>query len=388
MKFGLVEQLNFEVKSLIKNYPKFVTSNSVKEIENEIPVFVFHTVNAEEFEEQLKYLSVNGYNTLSVNEYYKSITGKKIEDKSVLLTFDDGRSSFWRIAFPLLKKYKMKATLFVIPGITNNRKSLPSLDDIWQKKITAKEFFNIDKDDKEYCSWEELKIMHRSGLIDIESHTLLHNVVFVDNIITGFIDNFTHDSVLTSYRKIDEINTPFEREKYFGLPIFEHEPLLKGNSNYIIDDKLINYCKSYYEKNKNNLDWQKKLLQKIYDGYDVKRIDFKKKTKEEIKREIKTDLSLSAELIKKNISNNSGNHLCLPWTVGSEVAIEIAKEINYKSVFWGATKKRTNKPNDNPYYNCRIKNDFVFRLPGKGRKSLLQIYKSKISRRVKSEPVY
>ncbi len=385
MKFGLVEQLKFEIKSLKEFYPQFVTSNAVKEIKDEIPVFVFHTVKPAEFENQLKYISENGYTTLSVNEYYKSINEGKIKSNSILLTFDDGRSSFWRVAFPLLKKYNLKATVFVIPGITGNRKHFYNLDDVWENKISMKEFMEKDKDDKEYCSWEELKIMFDFGLIDIESHTLLHKVVFTGEKITGFTDKFTHDSVLTAYRKPEEIGGEFNRDKYFGLPVFEHEPLLKGNINYKPNEDVINFCKNFYNENNNHLDWQKKLLEKI----DYKKFPpFEKKTQKEVENEIENDFKLSSEIIKDKINKNAGSHLCLPWTVGSDIAISLAKKTNYKSVFWGATKKKTNKAGDDLLNNCRIKNDFIYRLPGRKRKSILSIYSSKITRRIKDEPVY
>lgn len=385
MKFGLIEQLSFEIKSLKENYPKFVTSNSVKKIENEIPVFVFHTVKPDEFEEQLKFISANGYKTLSINEYHDIIIKRKKTSKNILLTFDDGRSSFWRIAFPYLKKLKLKATLFVIPGITENREPMLNLENVWQNKITNNEFVKIDEDDKQYCSWEELKIMYDSGLVDIESHTLMHKVVFTGTEVTGFIDNFTHDSILTAHRNTNEIKKGFNKEKYFGLPVFKHEPMLKGNVNFYINHELVSFCKDFYDVHKTELDWQKQLLE------ELKKLEFKKikkKTIVEVKKEIEKDFLFSAKLIKEQINSKAGNHLCLPWTVGSDIAIDLAEKTNYQSVFWGATQKKTNKPGDNPFYNCRIKNDFIFRLPGKGKKSVLSIYASKVTRRLKGKAIY
>ncbi len=385
MKFGIFEQLNFEIKSLKENYPEFVLSNSVKNIFNELPVFVFHTVKPLEFENQLKYIKENGYNTLSVNEFYNAITTRSKKEKSILLTFDDGRSSFWRIAFPLLKRYNLKATLFIIPGITSNRKPTKNLDDVWQKKASVEEIVNMDKDDKDYCSWEELKIMYNSNLIDIESHSLMHRVVFTSNKIIDFIDNTTHDSVLTAYRSIKEIDKAFQREKYFGYPVFPHEPLLKGNVNIKVNKNLIEFCRNYYLEHKNNSSWKTDLKNILS---EKKFGNSKINLPEEVKNEIENDFKISSGIIKDKIGKSAGDHLCLPWTVGSDIAIDAAKISNYKSVFWGATKKKTNRPGDDPFYICRIKNDFIFRLPGKRRKNLSTIYLKKFLRRVKSEAVY
>lgn len=68
-----------------------------------------------EFEEQLKYLKRHHYKTLSLDEFYDFYKGKKeIPRKSVLITMDDGYQSNYDLAFPLLKKYRMKATVFYI----------------------------------------------------------------------------------------------------------------------------------------------------------------------------------------------------------------------------------------------------------------------------------
>lgn len=69
------------------------------------------------FERQLAWLSQNGYTTLTADKaysYYENDRG--FPKKSVLLTFDDGYSDNYTTVFPLLKKYKMTATIFIISG--------------------------------------------------------------------------------------------------------------------------------------------------------------------------------------------------------------------------------------------------------------------------------
>ena len=64
---------------------------------------------------QLKYLKKHHYKTLSLDEFYNYYKGKKkIPRKSGLITMDDGYQSNYDLAFPLLKKYGMKATVFYI----------------------------------------------------------------------------------------------------------------------------------------------------------------------------------------------------------------------------------------------------------------------------------
>jgi len=51
-------------------------------------------------------------------------------------------------------------------------------------------------------------------------------------------------------------------------------------------------------------------------------------------------------------------------------------------------ESKINNPGDDSVSNSRIKNDFIFRLPGVGRKSLYSIYKYKIKRRLLGEKVF
>lgn len=78
-------------------------------------------LNTRIFEEQLKYLNDNGYKTLTMDEFVKWIYGEiDIPNKSVLLTIDDGAlgTGFHNgnKLIPLLEKYQVHATLFLITG--------------------------------------------------------------------------------------------------------------------------------------------------------------------------------------------------------------------------------------------------------------------------------
>jgi hypothetical protein len=48
----------------------------------------------------------------------------------------------------------------------------------------------------------------------------------------------------------------------------------------------------------------------------------------------------------------------------------------------------TNRAGDDPYHCARLKGDYLQRLPGRGRHTLTNILKRKISRRARSRPVY
>lgn len=78
--------------------------------------------SVENFEKQMKYISKHNYKTLSMDEFYCWMIKKCNQPKkSVVITLDDGNKSVYEYVLPILKKYNLKATSFVITSrIINN----------------------------------------------------------------------------------------------------------------------------------------------------------------------------------------------------------------------------------------------------------------------------
>lgn len=78
------------------------------------------TVNENNFEEQIRYLSEKSYNTISLDDYKDFLTkGKKLPPRPILFTFDDGHKEHFEKVFLILKKYNFVGTLFVITSKIN-----------------------------------------------------------------------------------------------------------------------------------------------------------------------------------------------------------------------------------------------------------------------------
>lgn len=105
-------------------------------------------VPPDDFDAQMKFLVDSGCITITPDELYAGLNGEiELPPKPVLITFDDGYLDNYTNAFPILKKYGLHATIFVIPSFTG---VYPN-----------------------YMNWEQLKEMEANG-ITIESHTLTH----------------------------------------------------------------------------------------------------------------------------------------------------------------------------------------------------------------------
>lgn len=75
------------------------------------------------FEEQMKLLHDKGYHSVTLDDVYEWRMGrKKLDDKSIVITFDDGFYSSIKYAQPILEKYGFEGSVFVIGSeIAKNR---------------------------------------------------------------------------------------------------------------------------------------------------------------------------------------------------------------------------------------------------------------------------
>lgn len=394
MKHKLTDQLSVELKSLLKGYPSFVYSKDKRAKLDGIPVFVYHTIDPNVFESHLSYLQQNNYKTLSIEEFYDAVTNKvSLNNNSVLLTIDDARTSVWRFAYPLLKKYQMRATVFIIPGLTEESKNVrKNLELYWRGKISYDEIIKIDMNDDLLCNWAEIEEMYNSGIINIESHTLFHKEVFISKKVISFITSQTPKTLYnfagSGYFNKERLKSGIIFSDFYGLPVFESAPLMFVTPRIEISMDFINKCREIYSSsnNPNSNQWKEEII-RMLDSNEDSSYYFTQINNTE--NEVLDDLVTAKEMIQSRLNKNAGNHLCLPWTIGNEKTVELCKKAKIKSCFWGVLEnKKINKPGDDPIHITRLKNDFVLRLPGNGRKRLLAIYTEKIKRRTSGEKYF
>ena len=138
----------------------------------EIPVLMYHQfvknkneggkiklfVTKKQFEIHLKILKFLGYETITFEELEKLGLQNRFNKKYIILTVDDGYKDNYEILFPLLKKYKMKAVIFLVSGLDHNE---------WTMKSNGEKRFDLLTD-------EQIKEMLESRLIEFGGHTLTH----------------------------------------------------------------------------------------------------------------------------------------------------------------------------------------------------------------------
>lgn len=118
---------------------------------------VFFTVKPREFERQMEYLKEHSYSVISLRSVIEKFErGERDFQKCAVLTFDDGYRDNYDNAYPILKKYGFPATIFVATGFVGR-----SMNNSYNEPLPM-------------LSWDQLKEMQSSGLIDIEPHTVHH----------------------------------------------------------------------------------------------------------------------------------------------------------------------------------------------------------------------
>ena len=138
---------------------------SPDEISAQVPILMYphlsedvtnsEMVSPEQFEAQIRALSEAGYTGVSFDELQAYVLrGAPLPEKPVVITFDDGYESNYTLAYPILQKYGMKATIFAI-GVSFGKDHYKDTD----YAITP------------HFGAAEAAEMAASGLISIQSHT-------------------------------------------------------------------------------------------------------------------------------------------------------------------------------------------------------------------------
>lgn len=147
----------------------FTTLETINNSDNDIflPIIMYHsllkdtslqndyTVSPELFEDDLKYLKDNNYNTINVNDLIDYVyNDKALPEKCIMLTFDDGYYNNYYYAFPLLKKYECKAVISPIASMT--------------ELYTENNEISVSYG---HITVDNIKEMVESGLVEIQNHS-------------------------------------------------------------------------------------------------------------------------------------------------------------------------------------------------------------------------
>ena len=161
------------LKNIVDKIERKYFSLYVNRKKYEVPVIMYHRVinNAENegvygtyiyedmFKKHLQYLKDKNYTVITFKDLDKIGWRNRFEKgkKYIILTFDDGYKDNYDLAFPILKEFNFKATIFLMGSLTYNE---------WDVKAGGERKFSL-------MSVEMIKEMQDYG-IEFGAHTFNH----------------------------------------------------------------------------------------------------------------------------------------------------------------------------------------------------------------------
>jgi peptidoglycan/xylan/chitin deacetylase (PgdA/CDA1 family) len=347
-------------------YPAFLFGLSLGH--GEIPIFTYHEAKADEFAEDLEYLRRNGYRTLSLAEFFRQTSTRDAAAKSVLLTFDDARKSFWDIGMPLLRKFDARATLFV-----------PTY---WMSHPAMRQGSASDM----FMSWEQVRAAAQSGLVDVQSHAHRHALVNTSDKLIGFATPEAlarydiYDWPLRNVDGCEELGYP-----ELGTPIYSAAPLLSAERRFVENSAVAQACQQHVADHGGadffrRGDWQGQL-RRIHDAVSESRAlrRGERMRDEDCRALVASEFEQSRTHFQAQLGF-APQYLAYPWMLGSDYSLQLARDFGMRAVFGVALDyRKANRPSLPVPVFGRLKADWLRLLPGNGRSSLRRMLTRKIS---------
>ena len=134
-----------------------------------VPILMYHSVDDDSsaacvrprrFEQQMAYLAKTGYEPVDLDAVCGYMTRRaSLRRKPIVITFDDGYRDNVEKAFPILKKYGMCATIFLVTGHMGHTNRWNAKDGVHQRALLG---------------WEEVRAVVNSPLLSFQAHTSSH----------------------------------------------------------------------------------------------------------------------------------------------------------------------------------------------------------------------
>jgi peptidoglycan/xylan/chitin deacetylase (PgdA/CDA1 family) len=303
------------------------------------------SITPQNFEAQVKYLAEAGYRSLHLPEFFDILKKWDIPEKLVLITFDDGYADNFINAYPILKKYNMKATIFPVTAFVKDRTGkrgqlLPSFE-----LLMRTPFMNGPLDD--FLSWEEMAEMTSSGLIDIQAHCHDHAAYFESEKIVSFYNGGLNTKLAWAT----------DGDLRLGIPIYETGPSLcarryfddKGLRNELAEYVICHGGGDFIFHDKDNI----KALKKIVKEHGKLKGRFESETESE--NRIMNELTSIRELIGKKLAKKV-DYICWPFGSVDGKLIARAKRAGYIGgigMKGGANMKLTNMMDIHRFNPCK-----------------------------------
>jgi peptidoglycan/xylan/chitin deacetylase (PgdA/CDA1 family) len=143
------------------------------------------SVSPSVFRQQLQALRTADWESLSVAQYTAQINSPRPEPRKLLITFDDGYRNFAEHAWPLLKEFGLRATLFVPVDFVGKRPLWLERDGaltrplLHQVRVSNRDRITLKAGidalmQAPLLDWPDLRSLAEEG-VDVQSHGFAHH---------------------------------------------------------------------------------------------------------------------------------------------------------------------------------------------------------------------
>jgi peptidoglycan/xylan/chitin deacetylase (PgdA/CDA1 family) len=312
------------------------------------------------FREKIEYLHKKKFNFLTWNDLYDYMSGmKKVRLPAVLITFDDGYVDNFLYAYPILKKYGAKCTIFVNPDFVHPQSIVRSLNGhASDQKMRGNSLVPVG-----FLSWEEMRKMEGSGLVDIQSHALTHTWYYSGPQPVDFHSPGNNDYPWMAWNRFPEkkpyyISQSQDRLIAYGSPVLQHEKSLVCRQFFPdkhIENDLVAFVADkggeiFFKKQ----NWKQTLYDK-FEQFSAKNNQGTYETREEQMARIRYELFESKQLIQRELGKRV-DYICWPGGGYDKNVVSLAKDVGYKSWTLGSRDQSSyrNRFQSNPEIIKRI----------------------------------
>ncbi|WP_415719485.1 glycosyltransferase [Maridesulfovibrio sp.] len=262
-----------------------------------VPVFCYHAVCEEDghspavFASHLDMMLEMGFKTITAAHLFEICMGRKpIDDKYVVLTFDDCHISNWINVVPMLEERGMTGVFFAVSDFIGQGK-IRSRADVSEMLPMRESFIKAlsENDNSQFMNEAELKaLVHDKGM-EVYAHTCRHQGCFRDMRQACNFTDQAHWSVWGIYRKHDP-----------SLPVFSYGSAFAYNG--------------------------------FWPQFRKGKVSFKRRTDDERRQFIREDLRRCYDKIKK-INNSRRQFFCWPWGDFDSIGLQEAAAAGFEGTF-------------------------------------------------------
>jgi peptidoglycan/xylan/chitin deacetylase (PgdA/CDA1 family) len=288
---------------------------------------MLHQVDVPQFEALCASLAERHIRSITFPE----LLGGHGDAHSILLTFDDGWSSVWSAAAPIARRYGVRFTLFLAPLCVEESMDVRST---LATGASPEQIAPRDLSRRSRLTWGEVLALQASGVVDIQSHTSHHGVVFKSPKLTGFVTPsgpFPLNGLSPLIQREVDGGDSVQFLPALGTPLYEFGHALTVGKRYLESPELRSKCTllarepGFFKRD----NWDRLLHALIHD------VPEHWETPEERRARVYADLDGSRRMIEARVPGTHVTVLAPPWADMDPMLGEVARELGYELIVLG-----------------------------------------------------